>query len=101
VTDEDALKLAVKICRARDEGSRDQIDWKIENDRWRDAAEFAAYSCQYDSLNLKPWEEPPCRADENSDDDSPARTLLRRMLAAGVSRYHPDPIAALDRKLTQ
>jgi hypothetical protein len=47
---------------------------------------------------LTPWEEPPCWADE--DDPHPAdrvaQTLLKKMLAKGISRYNPDPLAALD-----
>jgi hypothetical protein len=35
----------------------------------------------------------PCFADE--DDDTLAGKLLREMLAAGVSRWHPDPMKAL------
>jgi PAS domain-containing protein len=60
-------------------------------------AAFAAYSCQCDALELKPWESPPCWADE--DDRHPAdrkpQALLKRMLANGISRFHPDPPAGV------
>lgn len=56
-------------------------------------AEFAAYHCQIESLKLKPWEEPPCHCD--GDGDKPGDELLRKMFAAGISRYHPDSLAAL------
>jgi hypothetical protein len=60
---------------------------------WREVAEFAAYVCQTETLHLKPCEEPPVHADEAGDGQ--ADLLLKRMLDAGVSRYHPDPLAAL------
>ena len=70
-----------------------------------DVAEFAAYSCQIKSLSLKPWQSPPVHEDEDADEpdnaeresDTAARKLLRRMLRAGVSRFDPDPLAALER----
>ena len=72
---------------------------------WGRVAELCAYSCQVDNLLLKAWETPPCHADEKDfspdPECSPARNaeacaLLRRMLAAGVSRWHPDPMKALE-----
>jgi hypothetical protein len=95
MTDDDALEMAIKIRSAKGDGEREQMEWKIKNDGRRSAAEFASYCCQCDSLHLKPWEEPPCEVDEDATEDSPARTLLGRMIAAGVSRFHPDPMAAL------
>ena len=56
-------------------------------------SEFAAYGCQIDALKLKPWQTPPCYCD--GEGDAPGDRLLRRMLKAGVSRFHPDPLAAL------
>jgi hypothetical protein len=55
---------------------------------------------------LKPWESPPCEADEDAElaeasafnNHREAQKLLRQMLAAGVSRWHPDPIRALEAK---
>ena len=60
-------------------------------------AAFAAYHCQIRALKLKPWNAPPCVASEDNPDerDKDAQKLLRKMLAAGVSRYAPDPMAAL------
>ena len=85
----------------RDPATKEQLEWKLEREPWREVAEFAAYHCQYQALNLKPWESPPCWVDEDDPDerDKAARALLSRMLTAGVSRYHPDPLAALGRNL--
>jgi hypothetical protein len=65
---------------------------------WEDVAADASYFCQTRALRLHPWEEPPCVADEDDPEDrsQPARTLLLRMLAAGISRYDPDPMVALE-----
>ncbi|MGB9018602.1 MAG: hypothetical protein WCC77_13250 [Pseudolabrys sp.] len=59
----------------------------------------AAYHCQHAALNLKTWQEPPCVEDEDDPDprDPGAQKLLREMLQANISRYEPDPLAALRR----
>ena len=74
------------------------VNAKLETEDWQEAAEFAAYCCQIAALHLKPWQEPPCVVDENDPlDRAPdAQALLRKMLALGVSRYHPDPLAAIE-----
>jgi hypothetical protein len=79
-------------------GKGDYLIW------WIEVAEFACLSCRIESLSLKPWQSPPCHIDEDAvpdnDDREPdtvGRKLLRQMLRAGVSRYEPDPIAALQR----
>jgi hypothetical protein len=57
---------------------------------------------------LKVWEDAPMDADiemsldaalalEGDDRRRDAAMLLKRMLDAGVSRYHPDPLAALEK----
>jgi hypothetical protein len=56
---------------------------------------------------LKPWQSPPCWIDDlegalaAGDDgilgDYAGATLLRRMLDWGLSRFEPDPVAALKR----
>jgi hypothetical protein len=65
-------------------------EWIMKPQVWEEVAEFAANICQTTSLNLRPWEFPPCRAK-----DGDALKLRDRMVAAGVSIWHPDPIAAL------
>jgi hypothetical protein len=93
--DRDALERCMGIAK-RDRA--EQLEGKlVQGDSWIEVAEFASYSCQIRALNLKPWQSPPCTEDE--DDPTPrdraAQALLRRMLRAGVSRYDPDPLAAL------
>ena len=60
---------------------------------WIDVAQFAAYACQCKNLHLKPCERPPCRMNSNGNHE--AAHLLRQMLDLGISRWHPDPLAAI------
>ena len=103
--DHDALTLAIETARKRCRAKREQIDSMLTDRPWREVAEFAAYSCQVDALNLKPWEWPPVWVDDidaalNAPDDAKrirsAALLLRRMQQCGVSRWHPDPVAACE-----
>ena len=58
----------------------------------------AAYHCQIVSLGLQPWETPPCFSMARpaiSDHERASRDLLKRMIDAGVSRWHPDPLLAI------
>lgn len=76
----------------------------FQDQSWLETASFASYSCQRKSLRLKLWESPPCVVDEDEAEDergdhasrAAARELLREMLAHGVSRCHPDPVAAVE-----
>src|SRR5215813_10011015 len=93
-----ALELALKLTRQESEGRAAQLLRMQLDDGWFYAAHFAAYNCQTNALHLQPWEHPPIWVDDPDDyPESPeAADLLRRMLAAGVSRYHPDPLAAIE-----
>jgi hypothetical protein len=107
--DKDALALAVETA-CKEPLRAKQIRSKMRNEGWRKVAEFAAYCCQCDALRLKPWQIPPLYIlnvdDPNDGLSTPdqygmdgryeAAKLLKRMLAAGVSRYHPDPEAAIE-----
>jgi hypothetical protein len=103
--DREALERAIAIDRQRDRATRQQIDDKLEREPWREVAEFAAYGCQCTALYLKPWQPPPCWAEIDDQDNEAgpisghraAAELLRRLLAAGLSRYEPDPVNALAR----
>ena len=63
---------------------------------------FAVGRCQDRNLQLRPWECPPYQTklvDVPSDSWGyrPGEVaLLKRMLRAGVSRFHPDPLAAIE-----
>ena len=104
--DKAALKLAMEHAR-REAGRGEQLDsmlngtrlqegkgWACPPEPWERVAQFAASCVQSRSLRLKPWESPPCQADV--DGGGHDAELLRKMLAAGVSTWHPDPIAALE-----
>jgi hypothetical protein len=105
--DRDALERAIAMARAKGPVDREQIDDKLKTEPWLDVGEFAAYSCQMDCLHLKPWQPTPSwvgdiKADLAAGDDGvggqyAAALLLKKMLAAGLSRYEPDPVAALER----
>jgi hypothetical protein len=104
--DHDALQRAIVIGRKRDRATLRQIDEMLTERPRHEVGKFAAYGCQCDALHLKPWQWPPCWAEVNDRDSGGADSvfgygaaaeLLRRLLAAGLSRYEPDPINALAR----
>ena len=94
--DRAALEQAMAIAM-RDPARADQLNSMLEDDPWEEVAAFAADCCQTAALQLQPWQDPPCvaSADDPDERDKGAQKLLRKMLAAGLSRYHPDPMAAL------
>jgi hypothetical protein len=100
-TDRDALERAlVMACRESEQAAR--YEEMLRSKPWREAAESAAYSMQVKTLKLKPWQAPPCgcRSDEIGRGYGHSRgevLLRRRMLAAGLSLYEPNPIAALEK----
>jgi len=95
-----ALKRALDTASKADKGRAKQLADKLRNEPWEDVAAFAAYCVQWRALRLKLWELPPCSVEEDDPNprDKAAQALLRRMLAAGLSRYEPDPMAALEAK---
>jgi hypothetical protein len=101
-----ALELAIEMARNQDEGRRKQIDAKLAGEPWLEVAMFAAYCCQFHALRLPPHEVPPCYIDDpNAIVDRANKTwaefapeavaLYGRMIALGISKYHPDPMAAI------
>ena len=109
--DKQALELAMKIMgRDRRSGDRTcrnglmgsvmptRYRWGIfcQPQPWQEVAEFAAALCQRDALNLTPWEDPPCRAHVDAMGGDGSVKLLAKMEAAGISRWHPDPLRALE-----
>jgi hypothetical protein len=94
--DREALQRAMDIANRNPMRARQRAE-KLTDEPWIDVAEFAAYCVQGEALALKPWQEPPCMADEDDPRarDKDAQRLLRRMLKAGLSRYEPNPRAAL------
>ena len=96
--DRDALERAMHMAQRRPLHA-ERLRQKLEDELWFAVAGFASNCCQCELLNLKPWQGPPCRASEDdlSPGDADAQKMLRKMLAAGISRYEPDPLAALER----
>ena len=92
--DKDALERALTMCRAEPDRA-EQIASMLADRSWWDVATFAAYHCQNRALKLKPWEDPPCFVEPDDLEHPQAVKLLKEMLAAGVSRWDPDPLAAI------
>jgi hypothetical protein len=59
--DMEALRRAIAMPRASDPLRDQQIASMLEEREWLEVAEFAAYCCQTEALNLRPWQPPPCR----------------------------------------
>jgi hypothetical protein len=98
-TDRDALERAIQILRREPERAQ-RIDEMLKHQKWSEVAAWAAYHCQMESLKLGQHINPPCwiHEDDTEEEDKDEQELLRRMLAAGLSRYEPDPLAALKAK---
>ena len=63
----------------------------------REVGEFAVYWLQMRALRLRPWMFPPCwvSLDDDDPEHAPAVALLRRLIDNNLSRYEPNPKAAL------
>jgi hypothetical protein len=97
--DLEALKLAMEQCRVSSRARGRQLDAMLEDRPWEEVAQFAAYDRQIANLRLKPWQEPPCHVEDPNEPrrgEEHAAKLLRKMLKAGLSRWHPNPPAALE-----
>jgi hypothetical protein len=90
-----AMTLAIEQARADDPGRAAQINSKLADEPFENVGWFAAAVCQRQMLGLKPWELPPCEIFDSDGEDVAARRLLRRMLKAKISRFHPNPRKAL------
>ena len=106
--DRAALAAAIEVARSEDAGRRQQIDNMLADaaDRpggWEDVARFASSCAQARSLQAQPWQTLPQYASLDSlrdpyGDPSGAREaaeLLKKMLALGISKYEPNPLAAI------
>ena len=91
--DRRALRRALSIRFSSVQGKLEMLNL-LASRSWGEVAERAAYSCQIRALALLPWQQPPCRGDGYHKQPE-AAALLARMLRAGVSRFEPDPAAAL------
>jgi hypothetical protein len=76
--------------RQRGGKSREQIESMLATDKFEEVGSFAAFSAQCDALHLMPWEAPPLYASQGE-----ALELRERMDRLGVSKFEPDPVAAI------
>lgn len=117
--DKAALQLALDLTLADEppDGHQriEQVQLLLKQDGWKETAEFCSYHQQMERLKLLPANSPPCWIlyEEGADailaegfipachdpsiDISNYRSavLLKRMLALGISAYHPDPLGAI------
>ena len=90
-TDFDAMARAIAAARRESPTRAKQIDAMLRNEPWEDVGRFAAFSAQIEALHLQPWESTVVYADSRE-----ARALRRRLFAAGLSKFEPDPVAACE-----
>lgn len=101
--DRAALKLAVEQASQESEARAQQIAEMLKSRDWEEVASFCSTVAQSRSLNLRPWQVAPCDfhpADLDADwrrGGQAASDLLERMRRHNISKYHPDPLAALQR----
>jgi hypothetical protein len=108
--DIDAWERCIEIERSRNPTRAAYINETLAKEGLEKAGRDAAYACQYTALRLRPWEWTPSWVEPSQADaiiargpnntapqegDYAAAVLLRKMLAAGISRWEPDPLAAL------
>jgi hypothetical protein len=104
--DREAFTLAIEMARNEDPGRRNQIDDFLRTRSFEEVGRFASYHCQTRALNLPPWQHPPCQIDvvdtekiiaagDDLHGKFVAAKLLRRMLELGLSKFCPDPMAAI------
>ena len=96
-TDLAALAHCIDVMR-RDPKEAQRIDDRlaVEGSDWLEVAKGAAFQCQMAALNLPPWRTPPMFGDVEPHRDPHAAELLRRLLAAGLSRFEASPVQALE-----
>ena len=102
--DRHALERALVACRAESPARAKQIDSMLTERPWEGVAQFASSCAQGLALDLMPWQSPPSHANlgalsEPFGDPRAAREsaeLLRRLLDAGLSRFEPDPLGAIE-----
>ncbi|MET4034936.1 MULTISPECIES: hypothetical protein [unclassified Bradyrhizobium] len=88
--DREALTRAIAVARRESPTRRKQIDDRLAREPWEVAARYAAFCAQITSMNLEPWESTLVYPDTPE-----AHALVRRLKAAGVSQYEPNPLEAL------
>ena len=105
--DREALERALKIARS-DPQEREMLDRLEKEEGWFTAAVQAVYHCQRPLIAPRLWQPQPhdlnpdeveviiARGDDGVNGNYAAAKLLKRMLKAGLSRYEPDVVGALE-----
>src|SRR5262245_3184006 len=80
---------------------REQLTAMLMDKPWAQVAQFAAFNCQMDSMNLPPWQEAPCHGylvDRGKVTRHPqAGRWADRLIGANLSVWEPCPVEALAR----
>lgn len=105
--DRDAFTRAIEtMLRSPEAIYRNDFKRRLSTkESWEKIGRHAASVCQCRALKLAPWQTAPHQAEPNQVDEAGfeyrgtavASALVGKLLAAGLSRYEPDPIGALDR----
>lgn len=93
-----ALEAAVAQCLAEGGDAAERVKLQLAGESWINAAQFAAAICQTKALNLACYETEPCFVDDDDVNNPEALKLLQQMLSLGISRWDPDPMAAIAAK---
>lgn len=107
--DRDALTRAIAARRAESAAQRQRVDeWLAAGQSWEDVAISCAGHCQHIALGLAPWMFPPVSPNIADHLDSAlskpfgdpsgareAAEIIKKLLALGLSKYEPDPAAAI------
>jgi hypothetical protein len=109
--DIEAWKLAIVMMRESNEPVYvNNVDGKLSKEGLAETGKWAASAMQSRSLRLEPWRVAPCEIkdadieeilragpdDQDIRDVYGAAVLRKRMQLNGVSRWHPDPVRALE-----
>src|ERR1700716_1988430 len=107
--DRDALSRCLALARTL----RPELFWQPVSPRdptlWFVTAKLASSSCQIASLQLRPWDWPPCWLETDADiaaalklrandhtQQRRAGKIVQRLLALWVRRYEPKPLEAIE-----
>jgi hypothetical protein len=106
--DRDAWARAIAIARTESTLRSEQIDHKLASEGYEATGKFCAGLCQDASLDLQPWQPPPCAdyvrfhiADHlRAGDDGitgrfGAAKIARRLIELGLSIWEPAPLRAI------
>jgi hypothetical protein len=107
--DRDALSRCLALARTLRPELYGQPVSPSDPKLWIATAMAASYSCQIASLQLRPWEWPPCWLETDADiaaalklpagdhtQQRRAAKIVTRLLTLGLSRYEPNPLEAIE-----